>query len=168
MVAARLSAILLIALATTLAAQTPSTNQLAVTITDTTGAVVPGARISIIRLTDAIPPDSEWRSYALRESAKVTAVSDSAGGRTFSLAAGSYAIAINADGFRRDTKKIEVGEDLNQPITVAFVLQMEDQDYFGFGGPDIPVEAEFLDISIPFQPLQTIRPASTRVRKHRS
>ena len=169
MVAARLSAILLIALAATLSAQTPPTNQVAITITDPTGAVIPGARVSIIQLPDALPPDNDWRTYAHREPAKITAVTDSAGAKTLSLAAGSYAIAVSAPGFKQDIKKIDVPEDSHQPITIAVVLVVS-----SFSGPavvqepEIPLEAEFPDFSIPLQPLPTIRPASTRVRKHRS
>jgi hypothetical protein len=169
MVAARLSAILLIALAATLSAQTPPTNQVAITITDPTGAVIPGARVSIIQLPDAIPPDNDGRTYAHRESAKVTGFSDSVGEATFSLAPGSYAIAITAPAFKPDERRIDVSDNSHQPSTMTFALQVGiSGPVVEVQGPEIPLEAEFPDFSIPLQPLPTIRPTSTRVRKHRS
>lgn len=167
MAAARFAAVLLFVLSTTLCAQDKPTSQLVVTILDTSGAVVPGARIGIIRLPSTTLGESDWLQSALHLPEQVSTNADSVGEATVSLTNGRYAVIIAASGFKRYLEKLEVGHESNRSIRI--VLKIDPENVRGdcmACAHVIPIEPMVLNALIPLEPLQsiTLKPVRKRYR----
>jgi hypothetical protein len=163
MAAARNAAVLLILLATALSAQDTSTGQIVITVIDQSGARVPGAHIGIIQLPSVVP-NNDWLPQALHTSELVSTRVNGSGEATIGLAKGSYAIEVDARGFKRYFERIEVGNESNKSIQARLIID-----------PDtargdcmsctivIPLEPMSLNPVIPLESLQTITLKPARI-----
>jgi len=154
MAAVRLAAVLPLTLAVALTAQNTSTSQVAITIADPTGAVIPGAHVGIIQLPSVIPIDGDWRNYEFTAPEQASIQTDGSGAVAVGLAKGSYAITIVANGFKRYFERIEVGNEPTQSYRATLVID-------SFRGviatmEVIPLEPSSLDVFIPIEPLQPV------------
>jgi hypothetical protein len=166
--AARFAAVLLGVLAIALRAQNTSTGQVVITVADQSGAVIPGASIGIIQLPVADPPipnNFDWVHYALHASERISTHANTAGEGTFSLAKGSYAVSVTAEGFARFFERVEIRDESNQSLRATLVLADGGCGVCVVKGIDIPLEHAILSILIPLQSLQTITLNATRVRR---
>jgi hypothetical protein len=171
MAAARLAAVLFVLLATVLSAQNTSTGQVVITVVDQGGAVIPGASIGIIQLPVATSPfvihnDADWVQYAFHALEQISTRANTSGEATLSLAKGSYAVSITAEGFARYFERIEIRDESNEYLRATLVVSN--------GGcgvcvketeTAIPLEPATLNILIPLEPLQAITLNATRVRR---
>jgi hypothetical protein len=166
--AARFAAVLLGVLATALSAQNTSTGQVVITVVDQSGAVIPGASIGIIQLPVANPPipnNFDWVDYALHASEQISTRANTSGEGTFSLAKGSYAVSIAAEGFARFFERVEIRDESNQSLRATLVLADGGCGVCVVKGIDIPLEHAILNTFIPLESLQTITLNATRVRR---
>jgi hypothetical protein len=157
--AARFAAVLIGVLATALSAQNTSTGQVVVTVVDQSGAVIPSASIGIIQLPVAnlpIPNNFDWVHYALHASEQISTHANTSGEGTFSLAKGSYAVSIAAEGFARFFERVEIRDKSNQFLRATLVLADGGCGVCVVKGIDIPLEHAILNILIPLESLQTI------------
>lgn len=167
MAAARFAAVLLVVLAATLAAQDSSTGQVVITVVDTSGAVVPNARIGMIQLPSVTSNDADWLNYALHAAEQGSVHANAYGEATVAVAIGSYALSITAPGFRRHLERTVIQDGSKLPLRVALVVDqvpnirgdcMSCTSY-------IPLEHAILNTLIPLEPLHTIALTTTRVRR---
>ena len=165
MAAARNAAVLLVLLAPALTAQNASTGQIVITVIDESGARVPGAQIGIIQLPSVVP-NNDWLPQALHTSKLVSIRVNGSGEATVGLAKGSYAVEVDASGFKHYFERIVVGNQSNKAIQARLIID-----------PDtargdcmactivIPLEPMSLNTVIPLEPLQTITLKPARVRR---
>jgi hypothetical protein len=158
MAAARLAAALLVALATALTAQNTSTNQVVITVIDTSGALIPGAHVGIVRLPDVIPNDGDWLHYASTAPEQATTQTDGHGETTVGLAPGIYAISIAAPGFKRYFKRIEIRDESNQSLRATLAIDSRPIGPVVTMEPAVTLELEptSLNVFIPLEPLLTV------------
>jgi hypothetical protein len=166
MAAARFAAVLFIVLATALIAQSASTGQVVITVIDRSGAVIPGARIGIIRMPNSTADDAGWPQYALQGAEQVTTLANTYGEATVGLARGSYALSIISNGFKRQIERLEIRGDSQQSLKITLDIDQTINPRADCMSCIvlIPVEPISLDILIPLERLQTItlRPARAR------
>jgi hypothetical protein len=155
-----IAAVALIGFASTVTAQ-----NIAITVLDPSGAVIPGAHIGIISLLGAARNDSDWLHYALFASEQATAHTDAAGKATADLAKGSYVISIAAPGFQRYIERIEVQDGLSQSLRPTLLPGNSGCTVCVTTGTMIPLEQSYLNIFIPLEPLQTLTVAPARARR---
>jgi hypothetical protein len=103
-------------------------------VKDTSGAVIPGAQATMIMSAGAV---------------QQSVVTDRTGGAQFSLAPGTYQIAVAARGFKRAIKRIDLTESHNQSI--AFQL-----DTSGLVECGPCIEVQVLIPTIPAEPLTNL------------
>jgi hypothetical protein len=166
--AARFAAVLLGVLATGLGAQNTSTGQIVITVVDQSGAVIPGARIGMTQLPVANPPipnNFDWVHCALHASEQVSTRANTSGEGTFSLAQGSYAVSIAAEGFARFFGRVEIRDESDQSLRATLVLVNGGCGVCVKEAVPIPLEHAVLNILIPLESLQTITLNATRVRR---
>jgi hypothetical protein len=166
--AARFAAVLLVVLATALSAQDTSTGQVLITVVDQAGEVIPGASIGIIQLPIANPPTPDtfdWLHYALHAPEQISTRANTSGEGTFSLAKGSYAVSIAAEGFARFFEILEIRDESNQSLRATLVVANGGCGVCVVKGIEIPLEHAILNILIPLESLQTIPLNATRVRR---
>ena len=168
MAAARLAAVLLVVFATDLAAQGISTGEVVITVIDSSGAFIPGARIGITQLPSVIPNDSDWLHYALTAPEQASTRAGAYGEATVGLAKGSYAVSIAASAFKRYFEKIEVRGESHLFLRATLALDQQHSvrgDCMACGGPEILLESTSLNIFIPLEPLQALTLKAVRSRR---
>jgi hypothetical protein len=166
--AARFAAVLLGVLATALSAQDTSAGQVLITVVDQAGGVIPGASIGIIQLPIANPPtpdNFDWLHYALHAPEQISTRANTSGEGTFSLAKGSYAVSIAAEGFARFFEILEIRDESKQSLRATLVVANGGCGVCVSKGIEIPLEHAILNILIPLESLQTIPLNATRVRR---
>jgi hypothetical protein len=166
--AARFAAVLLGILAAALSAQNTSTGQVVITVVDQSGAVIPGASIGMIQLPVAYPPipnNFDWVQYALHASEQTSTHANTSGEGTFSLAKGSYAVSIAAEGFAHFFERVEIQDQSDQSLRVTLNLVNGGCGVCVVKGIDVPLEPAILNILIPLESLQAITLNPTRVRR---
>jgi hypothetical protein len=166
--AARFAGVVLGVLATALCAQNASTGRVVITVVDQSGGAIPGASIGIIPLQVTNPPipnNFDWVHYALHASEQISTPANTSGEGTFSLAKGSYAVSIAAEGFKRFVERVEIRDESNQSLRATLVLADGGCGVCVAKGIDIPLEYAVLDILIPLESLQAITLNATRVRR---
>jgi len=164
--AARLAAALLFVVPSALA-QDPSTIQVAITVADQTGAVIPDAHIGIIPMPASVASSNSWLDYAHHAAEPASSHTDPHGEALLILAEGNYVLSISARGFMRDYEKIEARPDSPQPLHVILKVEWYSGPILvndaGLGIPTAPVS---LNTFIPLEPLQpiTLKPRRVRAR----
>ena len=165
---ARFAAVLLGVIAAALTAQNTSTGQVLITVVDQSGAVIQGASIGIIQLPVANPQihnNFDWVDYVLHASEQLSARANTSGEGTFSLAKGSYAVSIAAEGFARFFGRVEIRDESNQSLRATLVLVNGGCGVCVKETVPIPLEHAVLNILIPLESLQTITLNATRDRR---
>ena len=159
--AARIAAIALALISSAALAQQPARVTLTVTVTDQSGALIPGAHVTATRA------DSGLRSEAIADPA-----GPSTGQATLQLEPGIYTLRVQAKGFKYwEERNVELKtatrrtyalpiDDIHPPCTlpcepILFLV--------------IPAEHPQLTTEIPMMPLQQMAPPARRLRsQHRS
>lgn len=167
MAAARFAAVLLFVLSTILCAQDRPTSRLVVTILDTSGAVVPGARIGIISLPSITQEESDLLQSALHSPEQVSTNANGAGEAAVDLTNGRYAVIVTASGFERYLEKLAVRDEPNRSVRIVLKINPENVRGDCMACTQvIPVEPMVLNAPIPLEPIQsiTLKPVRTRYR----
>lgn len=139
MAAARIAAVSLVILATSLAAQQPPPVRLAIQVTDQTGAVIPGAKIQIDAPIDRFHP---------------TATTSAAGAAVIELSPGRHVVYVGEQGFKTSTQNVDSRDYVNRPLTVTLVVEAYSGPVVMVGeymGP--AVENAVIDSNIPLHEL---------------
>jgi hypothetical protein len=167
MAAARLAAVLSLVLAVALAAQDTLTSQVAITVIDQSGAVIPGAHIGIVQLPAVITNYGDLLQYAFTAPEQAPTRTNANGEVAVGLTKGSYVITIFANGFRRYVDRIEIRDEAGESLRFTLVIDQQylRGDCMANCGPQIPLEPTSLNVFIPLEPLQTIALRARRVRR---
>jgi hypothetical protein len=156
MAAVRLTAALLVVIATAVTGQNTSTTQVVITVVDPTGAVIPGAHIGIIPLPASVRSDGDWLDYARTGAKEASTKTDRSGEATISLAKGSYAITITSPGFERHAERIDLADESGRSLRETLLIDSRPTGPVVTPQFVIPLEPTSLDALIPLDPLQTI------------
>jgi len=154
MAAVRTAAVFLLALAPVIRAQQNPKSIVAIQVTDTTGAVIPGAQIEVDPSPSQPGP---------------TVKTDSEGQAVIDLSAGTHTLSIAAPGFKKWVLGLDVRGAPSQKVAVQ--LQIAD-----IGGPTLVEQLPDLSVSLGVpepvfiepRPLLILEPLPTRpAGKHR-
>jgi hypothetical protein len=151
MAAARIAAVFVALVCIELSAQPATQASVTIQVTDTSGAVIPGARVEI----DPSPSKPE--------SALTT---DNLGQAILDLPAGAYSLSISAPGFNKTILKIDVKGGAIQSIMAALKILSYSGPTVVVEGPETPMEAPE-PVFIPLQPLLNLGPLPLKNVKRR-
>jgi hypothetical protein len=151
MAAARIAAIALLLISCTALSQKRAMSSITVTITDQTGAVIPGARV--------------WASKEA-SSSRLEATANASGLAILNLEPGRYGLRVQARAFKTwGEDYVEVETDLRRTVTLAIAddrpLPCTLPCEFEF---QIPVEHLQLASEVPLIPMQQLAVPSKRLR----
>ena len=152
MAVARIAAIALALLPCTTLAQQPEMGAITVTISDQTGAIIPGAHVVV-----------SGKATALRSET----MSDGSGEAVLRVYQGSYDLAVKARGFA--TYANNAVEVTNQ-THIAVILRIDPRSQGctlpcdGFSEPYLPLEHSQVEVEIPLMPVQQFPLPAKRLR----
>jgi len=156
MAAARIAAVLVALLCAELSAQPAPHGNVTIQVTDTTGAVIPGARIRVDPATSSPGP-------------ALNAGND--GQAVFNLSNGSHVLLITSSGFEGWSSRIDVQSGAGQAIvTILKVVANSGPPFVGpyfEYDPDLRTKSAQSEILIPPRPFLNLDPLPLKSAKRR-